>query len=75
MTASYETMLYLAAMKMREFQRYQEIAKKHPDNKAAWEHAERLAINATAYCDAVADMFDLGYDAMYENAHKAAEAL
>lgn len=71
MTKSYESMIYLAALKLQTFFRYNEIIKEHPDNTVARECAEHEAINASAYCDAIADMFDRTYEAVYEDAHNA----
>lgn len=68
---TYEQAIAEAAPREAEFHETLERFRRHPSNSYLEDQVTRLACRLNGYCDAIADMFGIGYDAVYEAAYGA----
>ena len=68
---TYEQAIAEAAPREAEFHETLERFRRHPSNSYLEDQVTRLACRLNGYCDAIADMFGIGYDAVYEAAYEA----
>jgi len=68
---TYEQMIAEAKPREVEFREAMERYREDPSNIYLDDQVTRLACRLTGYCDAIADMFGVGYDTVYEDVHGA----
>ena len=68
---TYEQMIAEAKPREVEFRKAMERYREDPSNIYLDDQVTRLACRLTGYCDAIADMFGVGYDTVYEDVHEA----
>ena len=68
---TYEQMIAEAKPREVEFREAMESYREDPSNSYLDDQVTRLACRLTGYCDAIADVFGIGYDTVYEDVHEA----
>lgn len=68
---TYGQMVAEAKPRQVEFQETMDRFLREPTNRVLDDQATRLACRLTGYCDAIADMFGIGHDAVYQDVHEA----
>lgn len=68
---TYGQMVAEAKPRQAEFQETMDRFLRDSANRVLDDQATRLACRLTGYCDAIADMFGIGYDAVYQDVHDA----
>ena len=67
---TYEQMIAEARPREAEFREALARLQDDPSSRFLEDQATRMACGLTGYCDAIADMFGLGYDVVYEDVHE-----
>lgn len=68
---TYEQMIVEARPREAEFRKALARPQADPSSRFLEDQVTRLACGLTGYCDAIADMFGVGYDVVYEDVRDA----